>query len=51
MHTNRLTYSRERIQNGEIDTTFIITHRMRLEDAPQVYRTFRDGCVKVVNVL
>jgi threonine dehydrogenase-like Zn-dependent dehydrogenase len=41
----------ERIQRGEIDPTFIITHRARLEDAPQMFRTFRDKqdeCIKVV---
>jgi len=41
----------ERIERGEIDSTFVITHRLRLQDAPQAYRTFRDkqeGCVKVV---
>ncbi len=41
----------ERIRNGEIDPTFVITHRMRLEDAPEAYRMFRDKddhCVKVV---
>jgi threonine dehydrogenase-like Zn-dependent dehydrogenase len=41
----------ERIQNGEIDPTFLITHRMRLEDAPEMYDTFlhkQDDCVKVV---
>jgi threonine dehydrogenase-like Zn-dependent dehydrogenase len=41
----------ERIQRGEIDPTFIITHRLRLEEAPWAYRTFRDqqdGCIKVV---
>lgn len=41
----------ERIQKGEIDPTFIITHRTRLEDAPEMYRTFRDKqdeCMKVV---
>jgi threonine dehydrogenase-like Zn-dependent dehydrogenase len=41
----------ERIQNGEIDPSFVITHRMRLEDAPQGYEKFlnkEDGCVKVV---
>jgi len=41
----------ERIQKGEIDPTFIITHRLRLDDAPAAYRTFRDKqdeCVKVV---
>jgi threonine dehydrogenase-like Zn-dependent dehydrogenase len=41
----------KRIENGEIDPSFVVTHRMRLEDAPQAYRMFRDkqdGCVKVV---
>lgn len=39
------------IQNGDIDPTFIITHRMTLDDAPGGYRTFRekeDECIKVV---
>jgi threonine dehydrogenase-like Zn-dependent dehydrogenase len=41
----------ERIQRGEIDPSFVITHRMRLEDAPYGYETFlskQDDCVKVV---
>jgi threonine dehydrogenase-like Zn-dependent dehydrogenase len=41
----------ERIRKGEIDPTFIITHRLPLEQAPQAYRTFRDKqdeCIKVV---
>jgi threonine dehydrogenase-like Zn-dependent dehydrogenase len=41
----------ERIQNGEIDPTFVITHRMPLEDAPRGYDIFKnkeDDCVKVV---
>ncbi|MET0656688.1 MAG: zinc-dependent alcohol dehydrogenase [Steroidobacteraceae bacterium] len=41
----------ERIANGEIDPTFIITHQLPLEDAPNAYRMFRDKtdeCVKVV---
>ena len=41
----------QRIERGEIDPSFVITHRLRLEDAPDAYRTFRDkkdGCVKVV---
>jgi threonine dehydrogenase-like Zn-dependent dehydrogenase len=39
------------IQNGDIDPSFVITHRMRLEDAPQAYDMFvhkRDNCEKVV---
>jgi threonine dehydrogenase-like Zn-dependent dehydrogenase len=40
-----------RIESGEIDPSFIITHRMKLADAPEMYRTFRDKeeeCIKVV---
>ena len=40
-----------RVQNGEIDPSVIITHRMPLEEAPGAYRMFRDKqdeCVKVV---
>ncbi|MPZ23831.1 MAG: alcohol dehydrogenase catalytic domain-containing protein, partial [Dehalococcoidia bacterium] len=41
----------ERIQRGEVDPSFVITHRLGLEDAPGAYRMFRekeDGCIKVV---
>jgi threonine dehydrogenase-like Zn-dependent dehydrogenase len=41
----------DRIQKGEIDPSFLITHRVKIEEAPEAYRTFRnhkDGCVKVV---
>jgi len=41
----------EHIQAGRIDPSFIITHRMNLEDAPNGYDTFlnkEDDCVKVV---
>jgi threonine dehydrogenase-like Zn-dependent dehydrogenase len=41
----------ERIQNGEIDPTFVITHRMRLDDAPRGFDIFtnkEDECLKVV---
>jgi threonine dehydrogenase-like Zn-dependent dehydrogenase len=41
----------ERIQAGEIDPSFIITHRVTLDDAPEMYRNFRDkedDCIKVV---
>lgn len=39
------------VQSGEIDPSFIITHRMALDDAPRGYRIFRDkeeGCIKIV---
>jgi threonine dehydrogenase-like Zn-dependent dehydrogenase len=41
----------ERIQNDEIDPTFVITHRMPLEEAPKGYDIFlnkQEDCVKVV---
>ena len=41
----------ERITQGEIDPSFIITHRMSLDEAPAAYRMFRDKqdeCIKVV---
>ena len=41
----------KRIEAGEIDPSFVITHRLKLEDGPAAYKTFRDkqdGCVKVV---
>jgi threonine dehydrogenase-like Zn-dependent dehydrogenase len=40
-----------RIENGEIDPSFVITHTCGLEDGPDMYKTFRekeDGCIKVV---
>lgn len=41
----------ERIARGEIDPSFVVTHRMNLNDAPQAYETFlnkEDECIKVV---
>jgi threonine dehydrogenase-like Zn-dependent dehydrogenase len=41
----------EKIQNGEIDPSFVITHRLPLKDAPAAYKIFRDKkirCIKVV---
>jgi threonine dehydrogenase-like Zn-dependent dehydrogenase len=40
-----------RIENREIDPSFVITHRLPLEKGPEAYKTFRDkreGCIKVV---
>jgi threonine dehydrogenase-like Zn-dependent dehydrogenase len=39
------------IEDGEIDPSFVITHRLKLDDAPEAYKTFRDkedNCIKVV---
>ena len=40
-----------KIENGEIDPSFVITHTVPLEKAPEAYKNFRDkkdGCIKVV---
>ena len=40
-----------RIEDGEIDPSFVITHRISLDEAPAAYKTFRDkedGCIRVV---
>ena len=41
----------ERIQEGAIDPSFVITHRLPLDQAPHGYEIFRqkeDNCIKVV---
>jgi threonine dehydrogenase-like Zn-dependent dehydrogenase len=41
----------ERIEKGEIDPSFVITHRMKLDEAPEGYDIFvkkQDDCVKIV---
>jgi threonine dehydrogenase-like Zn-dependent dehydrogenase len=41
----------ERIQAGDIDPSFVITHRMNLNDAPLGFATFlnkEDDCLKVI---
>lgn len=41
----------DRIEAKEIDPSFVITHRVKLADAPKAYADFRDkkdGCIKVV---
>jgi threonine dehydrogenase-like Zn-dependent dehydrogenase len=40
-----------RIEEGQIDPSFVITNTAKLEDGPAMYNTFRDkqdGCIKVV---
>ncbi len=52
--THMLRYMRpllERIQRGEIDPSFVITHRVGIDEVPEMYQTFRDKeerCIKVV---
>jgi threonine dehydrogenase-like Zn-dependent dehydrogenase len=41
----------ERVEKGEIDPSFVITHRASLERGPELYKTFRDKkdrCIKLV---
>jgi threonine dehydrogenase-like Zn-dependent dehydrogenase len=41
----------EKIEEGQIDPSFVITHSLGLDEGPQAYKTFRDkedGCIKVV---
>ena len=41
----------ERIEKGEIDPSFVVTHRAMLDQGPALYKKFRDkqdGCIKVV---
>lgn len=41
----------DEVHAGEIDPSFVITHRAGLEDGPDLYQKFRDkedGCIKVV---
>ena len=51
-HVNRWTDDLlKRIEDGQIDPSFVITHTVALEDGPGMYETFRDkkdGCIKVV---
>ncbi|HYZ64957.1 MAG TPA: zinc-dependent alcohol dehydrogenase [Acetobacteraceae bacterium] len=51
-HVNRWTDDLlRRIEAGQIDPSFVITHKVRLEDGPEMYKVFRDkqdACIKVV---
>ncbi|GMP13106.1 zinc-dependent alcohol dehydrogenase [Bradyrhizobium sp. TM239] len=51
-HVNRWTDDLlRRIEEGEIDPSFVITHTVPLERGPEMYQVFRDkrdSCVKVV---
>lgn len=41
----------ERIEKEEIDPSFVVSHRMTLDEAPHAYKIFRDkedDCIKVV---
>jgi threonine dehydrogenase-like Zn-dependent dehydrogenase len=51
-HVNRWTDDLvRRIDEGQIDPSFVITHTVGLDQGPGMYKTFRekeDGCIKVV---
>jgi threonine dehydrogenase-like Zn-dependent dehydrogenase len=51
-HVNRWTDDLlRRIEEGQIDPSFVITHTVSLEDGPEMYKVFRnkqDSCIKVV---
>ena len=51
-HVNRWSEDLlRRIEEGQIDPSFVITHTEPLERGPEMYKTFRDkqdGCIKVV---
>jgi len=51
-HVNRWTDDLlRRIEEGQIDPSFVITHTVPLEQGPEMYKVFRDkqdGCIKVV---
>lgn len=41
----------EHIQKGDIDPSFVVTHQLKLDDAPHAYEIFKhkkDSCIKVV---
>jgi threonine dehydrogenase-like Zn-dependent dehydrogenase len=50
-HVNRWTDDLlHLIEEGKIDPSFVITHKVSLEEGPEMYRVFRDkedGCIKV----
>jgi threonine dehydrogenase-like Zn-dependent dehydrogenase len=50
-HVNRWTDDLlHLIQDGKIDPSFVITHKVSLDEGPEMYRVFRDkedGCIKV----
>ena len=51
-HVNRWTDDLlHRIEDGQIDPSFVVTHKRPLSEGPEMYRTFRDkqdSCIKVM---
>ncbi len=52
--THMMRYMRpllERVERGDIGPSFVISHRVPIDQAPEMYRIFRDKldrCTKVV---
>lgn len=52
--TNMHTYMKpllERIERGQIDPGYIISHRISLNDAPEMYKVWRDKKDKVTKIV
>lgn len=51
-HVHRYLRPRlERIENGDIDPSFVVSHHVPLDRAPEAYEMFKhkhDNCTKVV---
>jgi threonine dehydrogenase-like Zn-dependent dehydrogenase len=41
----------ERIENGQIDPSYIISHRISLDEAPGMYEVWRDKKDKVTKIV
>ena len=41
----------ERIENGQIDPSYIISHRITLEEAPEMYKVWRDKKERVTKIV
>jgi threonine dehydrogenase-like Zn-dependent dehydrogenase len=41
----------ERIETGDIDPSFVVTHRASLGDGPDLYKTFRDKKDEYIKVV
>jgi threonine dehydrogenase-like Zn-dependent dehydrogenase len=52
--TNMHTYMKpllERIEKGQIDPSYIISHRITLEEAPEMYKVWRDKSERVTKIV
>jgi threonine dehydrogenase-like Zn-dependent dehydrogenase len=52
--TNMHTYMKpllERIEKGQIDPSYIISHRISLEEAPEMYEVWRDKKERVTKIV